>query len=208
MKRLFAIGLFTLVSVLPGFHALAQANDNPLAGAPTQFSADMVVTRKAGSPRTMRLYADGNKRRTEEDTNGGTVAIVRGDRNKMYFLSTAGKTYQEYPLNPALTESISDRVKQLGVVSEKLGTETIDGELCDKYHYSSDPKNAAVKPDATGSKRSISGTIWISQVIHLPVKVENEAGTTEWKNIKVGPPEASLFELPADYKKSGPGAGK
>jgi len=33
------------------------------------------------------------------------------------------------------------------------------------------------------------------------VKSENEVTSAEWKNIKIGPPDASVFELPADYKK-------
>ena len=49
MKRLISAGLFTLVSILPAFNAPAEeTSDNPLANAPTQYSADLVVNRKMG----------------------------------------------------------------------------------------------------------------------------------------------------------------
>jgi hypothetical protein len=93
MKRLFAVGLFTLLSINPLFTAPAEEkSDNPLADAPTQYSADLVVSRKVGTPVNMRVYIDGNKRRTEQSANAGTIVILRGDLGKRYILNTGAKT--------------------------------------------------------------------------------------------------------------------
>jgi hypothetical protein len=208
MKRLISAGLFSLVSILPAFNASAEeTSDNPLANAPTQYSADLVVTRKVGTqvgpPTTLRIYVDGNKRRTEQGANSGNIVILRGDLNKRYILTPSSKTYLQAPLDPRMLESTGDWAKRLGIVHEKVGTDEINGEVCDKYHFSSDPKkmlNAENKPTVP-PRRQIAGFIWVGQTTHMLVKSQDEITTAEWKNIKLGPPDASLFELPADYKK-------
>ena len=94
MKRLMSAGLFALVSLLPAFTAPAEEVTDPLANAPTQYSADLVVTRKAGpqTPMTMKVYVDGNKRRTDQGTAAGNIIILRGDLSKRYILTPNSKT--------------------------------------------------------------------------------------------------------------------
>ena len=206
MKRLFVLGLFTLLSINPLFTAPAEEkSDNPLADAPTQYTADVVVSRKVGTPITMRVYIDGNKRRTEQGANGGTIVILRGDLSKRYILNTNTKTYMEAPLDPRMLESTGDWTKRLGIVHEKVGTEDINGETCVKYRFSTDPSKTqnpqrpqALMPRAQGG---VTGFIWVGQSTHMLLKSENPVSTAEWKNVKLGPPDASLFELPADYSK-------
>jgi hypothetical protein len=206
MKRLFAVGLFTLLSINPLFTAPAEEkSDNPLADAPTQYSADLVVSRKVGTPVNMRVYIDGNKRRTEQAANGGTIVILRGDLGKRYILNTAAKTYMEMSLDPRMLESTADWSKRLGIVHEKVGTEDINGETCVKYRFSADPSKTQngkgpqqLMPRA---QSSVTGFIWVGQSTHMLLKSENPVSTAEWKNVKLGAPDASLFELPADYTK-------
>ena len=205
MKRLFAVGLFTLLSINPLFTAPAEEKDNPLANAPTQYSADLVVTRKVGTPVTMRVYSDGNKRRTEQPQgpNGGIIMILRGDLGKRYILNLGTKTYAELPLDPKMLESTGDWSKRLGIVHEKVGTEDLNGETCDKYHFSldqksQDPQNKPLMPRPQGG---VSGFIWVSQSTHMLMKSENSVTTAEWKNVKIGSQDSSVFEVPADYKK-------
>ncbi|MBV8099409.1 MAG: hypothetical protein JOZ31_09660 [Verrucomicrobia bacterium] len=204
MKRLMSAGWFALVSILPAFTAPAEETTDPLANAPTQYSADLVVTRKVGpkTPVTMKVYVDGNKRRTDTGTTGNII-ILRGDLNKRYVLTPNGKTYMEAPLDPRMLESPSDWAKRMGLVHEKVGTEDVNGETCDKYSYTSDPKKMATGQNQRmmPATRAITGFIWVGQETHMLVKSENEVTSAEWKNIKIGPPDASVFELPADYKK-------
>jgi hypothetical protein len=205
MKRLLSAGLFALVSLLPAFIAPADETTDPLADAPTQYSADLVVARKVGpqTPVTMKIYVDGNKRRTEQGTAAGNIIILRGDLSKRYVLTPNSKSYVEAPLDPRMLESPSEWAKRMGLVHEKVGTEDVNGETCDKFSYTSDPKKMAAgqnKP-VMPATRTITGFIWVGQKTHMLVKSENEVTSAEWKNIKIGPADASVFELPADYKK-------
>jgi outer membrane lipoprotein-sorting protein len=204
MKRLMSAGLFALVSIIPAFTAPAEDATDPLANAPTQYSADLVVTRKVGqqTPMTMKIYVDGNKRRTETGATGNVI-ILRGDLSKRYVLTPSGKTYMEAPLDPRVLESPNEWAKRMGLVHEKVGTEDVNGETSDKYSYASDPKKsmAGQNKPAMPAARAVTGFIWVGQKTHMLVKSENEVTSAEWKNIKIGPPDASLFELPADYKK-------
>jgi hypothetical protein len=211
MKRIFGVGLFALVSTMLASNAPAEQGDNPLANAPTQYSADMVVTRKAGvsgvptsahappsmpGPMSMHLYVDGNKRRTDRDINGGVTTILRGDLNKSYTLKVSSKTYVEGPLDSRVLKSGADFGKSIGVL-EKVGTEEVNGEVCDKYSFGSDTSKTVPGPMNRGPSRFI----WVGQSTHMMVKSDNPSYTVEWKNIKLGPPDASVFEVPADYKK-------
>ena len=206
MKRPMSAGLFALVFVLPALSAPAEETTDPLANAPTQYSADLVVTRKVGLPKpmTMKVYVDGNKRRTEQEANAGNIVILRGDLSKRYILSPSSRTYTEGPLDTRMLESPTEWAKRMGIVHEKVGTEDINGEACDKYRYTSDSKkmpNGQTKPTMP-AMRPVTGFIWVGQTTHMLVKSENAGSTAEWKNIKLGPPDASLFEVPPDYKKS------
>ena len=207
MKRPISAGLFALVFVLPAFSAPAEETTDPLANAPTQYSADLVVTRKVGlsKPMTVKVYVDGNKRRTEQEANVENIVILRGDLSKRYILNPSSKSYMEGPLDPRMLESPSDWAKRMGIVHEKVGTEDVNGETCDKYRYTSDPKkmaNGQTKPTIPAMRGPVTGFIWVGQTTHMLVKSENAGSTVEWNNIKLGPPDASLFELPPDYKKS------
>jgi len=205
MKRLFATGLLALVSILPTFNTPGEeTSDDPLAKMPTQYSADLITTRKGGTPVSTRVYVDGNKRRTESDSNGGTVIIQRGDLNEQYILTSSSKTYLERSLGRRGSVSPAERYKRLGIA--KTGTEEVNGELCDKYRYGTDRQIAQIPEvrvaPALRNRPRVSGFIWVSPSTHMIVKSENPGSTSEWKNIKIGPQDASLFEVPADYKKA------
>ena len=207
MKRPISAGLFALVFILPALSTPAEEATDPLVNAPTQYSADLVVTRKVGpsTPMTVKVYVDGNKRRTDQEANGGNIVILRGDLSKRYILTPSSKTYMEGPLDPKMLESPTGWAKRMGIVHEKVGTEDVNGEPCDKYRYSSDSKkmaNGQNKPMMPAMRGPVTGFIWVGQTTHMLVKSENAGSTAEWKNIKLGPPDASLFELPSDYKKS------
>jgi len=208
MKRIFVVGVFAILSTMPAFNGSAEEGDDPLANAPTQYSADMVITRKAGRPTSMpapapmHVYVDGNKRRTDRDIQGGVITILRGDVNKRYILTVSSKTYIEAPMDPKMLGPVTASGKKMGI-QEKVGTEEINGELCDKYSLGSNkgktPQTGQRGPIDTGLPR---GFIWVGQSTHMIVKSDNARYTVEWKNIKLGPPDASVFEVPADYKKA------
>jgi hypothetical protein len=203
MKRLLVSILFPFLVTTTASLTNAQTKPSPFASAPTQYSVDVVTTRKAGTPLVIKMYVDGAKRRTEQETNnGGLVVILRGDVHMMYTVIVARKLYRVSSFDPKLIEpfDVTELAEQIGVTREKIGTETINGEACDKYHYSSDTSKEKGSTKSGESQASTSGFVWISQSTHLPVKSETATSTTVWQNLKVGPQEFSLFLPPTDFK--------
>jgi hypothetical protein len=203
MKRLLVASPLSFVLLTTAFLAKAQTNGTPFAGAPTQYSVDVVTTPKSGTPFLIRMNVDEAKRRTEQQTNnGGLIVILRGDVHMMYTVLVARKVYSVNYFDPKAIESfdVTELTKQIGVTREKVGTETINGEVCDKYHYSSEAGKEKGSTKGGESHGSASGFVWISQSTHFPVKAETATATTVWQNLNVGPQEPSLFMPPSDCK--------
>lgn len=79
MKLLFLLSVSAFLSFGIDLPARAQANDNPFTGGPTQYSVDVVTTQRTGKALMMRMYVDGNKRRTEQETNNGPLVLILRD---------------------------------------------------------------------------------------------------------------------------------
>jgi hypothetical protein len=47
-------------------------------------------------------------------------------------------------------------------------------------------------------------TLWIDRQLRFPVRTVEDDETGELRNIKIGPQPASLFQVPAGYKKVNP----
>ena len=186
MKLSFLLSAFAFLLLGVDFSAWAQASDNPFTGAPTRYSVDVVTKQRAGTALTIRMYVDGNKRRTEQETNNGQlVLILRGDVNLMYTIIVSRKAYRVGPLDPNLLVSLGayELTKDMILSHEKAVTETAKGQVCDKYRFSSatGKNKSSSKPD-----NASSGYIWISQSTHLPVMSETAGATTLWENLEVG----------------------
>jgi hypothetical protein len=201
MKLLFLLSVSAFLSFGIDLAAIAQANDSPFTGAPTQYSVDVVTTQRTRTALMMRTYVDGNKRRTEQETNNGQlVLILRGDVNLMYTVVVSRKVYRVSPLESSLLKSLDayDLAKDMILSHEKAGTETVKGQVCDKYRFST----PTGKTQGAGALDSTSGFIWISQSTHLPVMSETESATTLWENLDIGPQDSSLFEPPAEFQQT------
>ena len=202
MKLFPLLSLSAFLSFGINLPARAQANHNPFMGAPTRYSVDVVTVEKAGTSLAMRMYVDGNKRRTEQETkNGQLVLILRGDTNVVYTIIVSHKVYRVRPLDPTLLKSLNSYALATDMIlsQEKAGTETVNWQFCDKYRFSS----AKGKTDSSGtSDGATSGFIWISQSTHLPVKSQTERAVTQWENLDVGPQDPSLYEPPAGFQQT------
>ena len=154
---------------------------------PKQFSAEQIIT-AGGGVHDAKTYRDGGKVRMEMDAAGmQVVSIIRADQGKMYSVMPAQKMVMVMPLNPAtqqkMTEASGDDSK-----FELVGPDTLDGVPCVKYK-------------STAS----NGTVlfwWINPTDKTPVKMASADGSISaiYKNYKIGPQDAALFEPPADYK--------
>jgi hypothetical protein len=200
MRFLSLVSVFAILSFGTDFVARAQATDNPFAGTPTRYSVDVVTTQKGGKTFTMRMYVDGDRRRTEQDTaNGRLVLILRGDLNLMYTIIVSRKAYRVRPLDPSLLKSLDayELAKGMLISPDKVGTETVKGQVCDKYRFSSAPAKTQGSQEAESNS---TGFIWISQLTHLPVLSQTADATTEWENLDLGPQDSSLFTAPPDFQ--------
>jgi outer membrane lipoprotein-sorting protein len=150
---------------------------------------DQVITAPGQSQIAMKVYwknwgSNAMKFRSEMTTGGTTVVqLIDYAAQTMYtYYPDQNLAYQwnfsQAAKNP--TEN-SDQIKPT-----YLGTETIDGKLCDKWQYTT----------SDGST-----TVWVWKAESFPVKMETttSSGTTtiEYQNIVFGTLSDSLFEVPA-----------
>ena len=122
-----------------------------------------------------------------------TVMISRPDLKVNYMIFPSLQAYCAMPAtDPEAAKSQSDFKIEL----TELGRETLDGHPC--------VKNKAVVTDSEGNKHE--ATLWNATDLNkFPIKIEQNdqgrSGTMLFKDIKLGKPDASLFEPPADYTK-------
>ena len=151
---------------------------------------DMIITVPGQPQRTFTYWikdawlSDKMKFRYEMTEGGETMVLI-------WDLGT-GVYYMYYPAQNIaymmdLGQAPDDPVEGSDqIYPTYLGTETIDGKLCDVYEWS-----------YTGG----SGKYWVWKEKSFPVKAEatTSSGTTimEYKNIVFGPLSDSLFQLPA-----------
>lgn len=174
--------LFLLVATCLSHQALA-------AGA--QFSADM-VQKASGQTHTMRYYQGDQKMRTEMKTEDGrqAVSIMDLKARKMYTLMPEEKMYMEIPLGgDTAAWAADDKTREEYYEMKKVGTETVNGYVCDKY---------TLIPKKQGLEKSIT---WISQKLGYPIKSVGQSYSMELINIKEGTQPAALFTIPKGYQK-------
>jgi hypothetical protein len=199
MKRI-AKGLSLLVTLLGTTLALA--------GTVKEYSADMVDV-KTGKLQS-KVYVTPTKMRTEDYDDDGklrTISIVRMDHQKTYLFFVNEKAYTEFPLKgKTIPERNSPEAKEfekwiMGEFAserkeEKVGTETVNGYKTEKFRVTTRIEKL--------SDESVSYE-WYAKEFIVPVRAQhgddNEDGDIEeLRNIKIGAPASSLFELPSGYK--------
>jgi hypothetical protein len=157
-----------------------------------EFSADN-ITKAGGMTHSSKFYFGKDKWRMDSEALGvKSITIARLDKNVVWILMPQTKMYMEQELKD---EELVGKVNKLPgeVERKKVGTEKIDGVLCDKYKI-------VYKPEGAAGKAVVYQ--WISKD-NIPVKAAAPDGSwsSVYKNIKIGKQPASLFELPAGYNK-------
>jgi hypothetical protein len=169
-----------------------------LAAPPDNFTAKMVTMGMS-----MPMAKMGNKTRLENVAGMGMVTISLMDAKKSLTLNTREKIYFEQALDDKMP-SVHD--SNVVIDKKKTGTETIDGHPCIKYdaviHHKDRPQE---KYKATLWEAQDLGGLAIRTEMTIPEgKAMGKGGgrmVSEIKEIKVGGASASLFEVPAGYKK-------
>jgi hypothetical protein len=184
--------------------ASAEAKHPPgaasMPGAPPEkpvFSVDMIINAQ-GQTFTMRRTVDHEKTRMDmKSEDMEATQIVLGDE--------AGTTYLLMPEQKQAMKSTRKGMEQmmgghtpeeLGAAKDptakpeasqidSLGIETIDGRPAQKFrlHYG----------DQTG-------TMWVDAGSNMPVRMESEGATVEFRNYDFSQPPRSAFEVPKGYQ--------
>lgn len=164
-----------------------------------EFSADL-VQKTAGMTTTGKVYIKDHKMRMEMDTPGGkSINLMDIETGAMQMLQPAQRMYFEMRAPKA---GVVTTEEALANIADKkhLGTEKVNGQQCDKY-------------EITYHDRSLGKmTQWFSKALNYPIKIiyhgPQGESVMEYKNIKQGNIDSSLFRIPSGYHKmSVPGMG-
>ena len=196
MKRIAVVCLLLAVAALATPAAQAQMPTLP------QFSADMHINAGGrGESTDGKIYFGGKKIRMDMNMRGQAAQMINDlTTQTTYMIMPQQQMYMEFhaggmgpmgrqrmpDLRPAFDPN-NPCANQEGVTCKKMGTETVNGRTCDKWEFT----------EAHGSH-----TAWIDQKLHFPIKTLSADGSSmEMTNIKEGPQDGSLFEIPAGYHK-------
>jgi hypothetical protein len=151
-----------------------------------EFSADMVIAPKGDEPMKGKIFVKGDKVRQETvEEDESQIMIIRPDKKLTWMITPEEKTYMEMPYqseDKTFEEWTAEKEKK----AKFLGEEKVSGMSCKKYELVED-----------GEKTYF----WISSQFPFPIKVEDPEVIMEYQNIKLGPLDDALFELPQGYEK-------
>jgi outer membrane lipoprotein-sorting protein len=168
---------------------------------PQPFSGDIAVSSPKGENVTGKIFFALPKMRWDMNAHGQNVSMItNGTTQTTYMIMHDQHMYMEMHTNqsnpmtrnmPKIDSSFDPNNpcgKQTDVTCKKVGTETVNGRVCDKW--------------VTTDKNGKITTAWIDQKLYFPVRSQSSDGSTmNLTNIKEGAPAASTFEVPAGYQK-------
>ena len=151
------------------------------------FSAD-IVTITGNEKITGKMFVGQEKMRFETED---MITITRIDKQVIWMLMPGEKMYMEQKLQKGnVVPSKEPTPGELERVH--LGTEPFDGKAADKYR---------ITVETSGERDSFYQ--WIAKDSGFPVKMAAIDGSwrQEYRNLAIGEPPASLFEIPSGYQK-------
>lgn len=160
-----------------------QRTDPPCVDAPApEFSADLVIV-TGTQRRRARLHVGARAVRVESSDG---VRILRLDRQTLYALPPGGgpptETYLPVPDSMAFLAG-----GKLPGGCRVVGQETIAGHACEKRECTS----------RFGSTKLVERTWVATDLGGITLKSTDGESTVQLENIKLGPQDAELFEVPA-----------
>ncbi len=173
------------------------------AGTIAEYTADLVVLNSGKVESTTRIFVSGDKMRFDMPAQPGmgamTTLALKGAK-KMYIIMHNGKGYVESPLTEEGLPGVMPMMRDVKV--EKSGREKLGAERVQGY----DAVKCRLRSSVTmmGKTTKITQLEWVAPEFDIPLRSMQEGTPTsqELRNIKVGQVDASLFVLPAGYKKA------
>lgn len=170
------------------------------------FTADMLLTSTAGAqgPIEMngKIFVGTGHMRLNMSMQGHETAVITDFATKTVdILMVEPKMYMEQKAGasrrPGMGGNPADELKpfdpenpcanQPDITCKKIGEEPVSGRNCE--HWEITDKNGKVV------------NVWIDPKLHFPVKAVTHDATILLTNIQEGQPDASLFQIPADFHK-------
>lgn len=185
----------TLLAAAAVLAVALPAQANPKENPTADYMADAVAKTQGQPDSTSKIWYTKDKVRVDVSHQGQTMSVIM-DRaaKKMTVLVPKSKLFQ----TEALPEGEANNPIASGTWEVKsAGEENVGGVATTKWDVSG--------KGADG--RAFKGFIWTTKE-NIQVKMEGEAEeegkkvkvTSELKNLKVGPVDAKVFEIPKDYK--------
>ena len=191
MKSLPMLAAATALALAFAGPAEADPRQNPTA----DYAADAVARTEGQPDSTTKIWYTKDKVRVDVSHQGQVMSVIM-DRpaKKMWVLMQKQKMFQE----EALPEGEAANPIASGAWEVvKAGDETVAGVATTKWTVSGKGSDG----------RTFKGSIWTTKE-NIQVKMEGESEdegkkikvVSELKNLKIGPVDAKVFELPKDYK--------
>jgi hypothetical protein len=170
----------------------------PAMSQPVQFKANVKMKTSDGNAATGTMYFGGAKTRTELAMDGQNVVMLADPRAKSQIILLPGeKTYMQMPIGegplsmPVLGPADGGNPCTEGSTNSncvKGKTESLNGHETVRWEYN-----------------DINGTVtraWVSTRLRFPLRIEGDDGSSmELTGVAEGAQPASLFGVPAGYKK-------
>jgi hypothetical protein len=184
-----------MLAAAAAFAFALPAQADPKQSPTADYSADAVAKTEGQPDSTSKIWYTKDKVRVDVSHQGQTMSVIM-DRpaKKMTVLIPKSKMFQ----SEALPEGEANNPIATGTWEvTSAGEETVAGVAATKWTVSG--------KGADG--RAFKGFIWTTKE-NIQVKMDGEAEeegkklkvTSELKNLKIGPVDAKVFEIPKDFK--------
>jgi hypothetical protein len=177
--------------------------------AAQQFTADLVGG-IAGSGLDGKAYVANGKVRIESSDFPNDLFLSDADARIAYFVKPRHRIFMEAKRSSRLSQILvpvdpDDPCVQWQVMAEIAGPPDRAGHWrCNRVGPERVDERSVIKFQAV-SPHGRPGYYWIDPQLRFPVKVQFEDGVTvDLRNIEEGPQAASLFEIPANFRKFDP----
>ena len=172
--------------------------------AQTEFSADIYNDRKGDSP--AKIYFGKDKMRFEsadkDPRRGGALILDLANQTSTVIMDSQ-QMYMQVPQQMAKRRMAYDFFRTgdaENACADWLQMEANKGGTCHKVGNETVNGRNTVKYEGTNAKGE-TGFVWLDPKLRFPVKWQGKDGGGELRNIQEGTQPASLFEVPAGYKK-------
>ncbi|MGQ9689152.1 MAG: DUF4412 domain-containing protein [Desulfobaccales bacterium] len=157
-----------------------------------EFTATL-ITHADGREIPGKVFVKGEKVRYDVQIEGQSgINILRPDKKLMWVILPGQKTYMEMPVTSPIQQNMMSLSEAEKSRMKKIGTETINGYVCDKYEATLDHHG-----------RSDNFFVWMAQDLGLPIKMMAQDGSMgmEYRDITKKDLTDALFEAPQGYRK-------